>query len=100
MHSRYFQKQLEQTQHQEILRVLRQAKGSLEPKVIAELTGQKIESVRVILSRMYERGEIARPYRGRYTSLNHVTVTEIRPDMITERSASNVRHDINDTNPV
>ena len=92
-------------EHQEIHRVLRQANGSLDPKDIAELTGQKIESVRVILSRMYERGEIARPSRGRYSSLDHVTVTEIRPTMIAERSETsarsdiNVINDINDTNP-
>ena len=92
-------------EHQEIHRVLRQANGSLDPKDIAELTGQKIESVRVILSRMYERGEIAHPSRGRYTSLDHVTVTEISPAMINERSETSVRSDINvindisDTNP-
>jgi len=92
-------------EHQEIHRVLRQANGSLDPKDIAERTGQKIESVRVILSRMYERGEIARPSRGRYTSLDHVTVTEISPTMITEKSETSVRSDINvindtsDTNP-
>ena len=92
-------------EHQEIHRVLRQAKSSLDPKDIAELTGQKIESVRVILSRMYERGEIARPYRGRYASLDHITVTEISPTMINERSETSVRSDINvindtsDTNP-
>jgi predicted transcriptional regulator of viral defense system len=76
--------------------VLRQANGSLDPKDIAERTGQKIEAVRVILSRMYERGEIARPSRGRYASLNHVTVTEIRPPMIAERSDTS---DTSDTNP-
>ena len=82
-------------EHQEIHRVLRQANGSLDPKDIAECTGQKIESVRVILSRMYERGEIARPSRGRYASLDHVTVTEISPTMITEKSETSVRSDIN-----
>jgi archaellum biogenesis ATPase FlaH len=95
-------------EHKEIHRVLGQANGSLDPKDIAELTGQKIESVRVILSRMYERGEIARPSRGRYTSLDHVSVTEISPTMITEKSETSVRSDINvinvindtsDTNP-
>jgi archaellum biogenesis ATPase FlaH/DNA-binding MarR family transcriptional regulator len=92
-------------EHQEIHRVLSQANGSLDPKDIAERTGQKIESVRVILSRMYERGEIARPSRGRYASLDHVTVTEIGPTLIAERSETSVRSDINvindtnDTNP-
>ncbi|MGZ3645133.1 MAG: AAA family ATPase [Ktedonobacteraceae bacterium] len=82
-------------EHQEIHRVLKQANGSLDPKEIAERTGQKIESVRVILSRMYERGEIARPSRGRYTNFGHVTVTEISPTMISERSETSVRSDIN-----
>ncbi len=89
-------------EHQEIHRALRQANGSLEPKDIAERTGQRIESVRVILSRMYERGEIARPYRGRYASLDHVTVTEISPNVINERSETSVISDINvinDTKP-
>ena len=82
-------------EHQEIHRVLKQANGSLDPKEIAERTGQKIELVRVILSRMYERGEIARPSRGRYTNFGHVTVTEISPTMISERSETSVRSDIN-----
>jgi archaellum biogenesis ATPase FlaH len=88
-------------EHQEIHRVLRQANGSLDPRDIAERTGQKIESVRVILGRMYEKGEIARPFRGRYSSLSHVTVTEISPNMITETSDRSDRSDrsvINDTN--
>jgi archaellum biogenesis ATPase FlaH len=89
---------------QEILRVLRQANGPLEPKEIAERTGQKIESVRVALSRMYDIGEIARPYRGKYTTLDHVTVTEISSMVIAERSETsdisviNVINVINDTN--
>ncbi len=87
-------------EHQKIHRVLRQANGSLDPKEIAERTGQKIESVRVILSRMYDRGEIARPSRGRYASLDHRTVTEIRPTMITESSETNVRSDINVINDI
>jgi hypothetical protein len=54
---------------------------------------------------MYEKGEIARPSRGRYTNFGHVTVTEISPTMITEKSETSVRSDINvisdisDTNP-
>jgi len=88
-------------ERQEILRVLRQANVPLEPKEIAERTGQKIEPLRVVLSRMYEIGEIARPYRGKYTSLDRVTVTEIKANMITEKSETSVRSDINvinDTN--
>jgi hypothetical protein len=44
---------------------------------------------------MYDNGEIARPYRGKYTCLNHVTVTEIDAPMINERSESSVRSDTN-----
>ena len=62
---------------------MRQANGPLEPKEIAERTGQKIESVRVVLSRMFENGEIARPYRGKYTNLDHVSVTEIDVNLST-----------------
>jgi archaellum biogenesis ATPase FlaH len=86
---------------QEIHKILRQANGPLEPKEIAERTRQKIESVRVLLSRMYDIGEIARPYRGKYTSIDHVTVTEIGVNMINDRSETSVRSDINvinDTN--
>jgi archaellum biogenesis ATPase FlaH len=89
-------------EHQEIHNVLRQANGPLKPKEIAERTGQKIESVRVALNRMYKNGEIANPYRGIYASLDHVSVTEINVNMITDKSETSVRSDINvinDTNP-
>jgi archaellum biogenesis ATPase FlaH len=87
---------------QEIYRVLSQANGPLEPKEIAECTGQKIESVRVILSRMCNKGEIAHLHRGKYTILDHVTVTEINSIMINDRSETSDISDINvinDTNP-
>jgi AAA domain-containing protein len=85
---------------QEIYRVLRQANGPLEPKEIAERTGQKIESVRVLLSRMCDIGEIARPYRGKYTTLDHVTVTEISSMMINDRSETSDISDISDINVI
>jgi len=88
------------SEHQKILSVLREANDSLDPKEIAELTGQKVEAVRVILSRMYERGEIARPSRGRYASLDQVIVREIHPPMLPERSETIVRSDINDINDI
>lgn len=87
---------------QEILRVLRQANGPLEPKEIAERTGLKLESVRVILNRMCDKREIAHPYRGKYTSIDHITITEIDVNMINETSETSVISDINvinDTNP-
>ncbi len=88
------------SERQEILRVLREANGSLDPKEIADLTGQKVEAVRVILSRMHERGEIARPSRGRYASLDRVIVTETRTPTLPERSETSVRSDINDINDI
>jgi archaellum biogenesis ATPase FlaH len=87
-------------ERQEIHKVLRQTKSPLEPKEIAERTGQKIESVRVVLSRMYENGEIARPYRGKYTSLDHVSITEINVNMINDKSETSVRSVINDINEI
>ncbi|MGH2497250.1 MAG: AAA family ATPase [Ktedonobacteraceae bacterium] len=59
-----------------ILQVLKDAKGPLSPQEIAELTGQKYTPVRLTLSRMHEAREIARPYRGMYTTLNHSSLLQ------------------------
>lgn len=59
-----------------ILQVLKDAEGPLGPQEIAELTGQKYTSVRLTLSRMHEAREIARPYRGMYTTLNHPSLLQ------------------------
>jgi archaellum biogenesis ATPase FlaH len=59
-----------------ILQVLEDAEGPLGPQEIAELTGQKYVSVRLTLSRMQEAREIARPYRGMYTTLNHPSLLQ------------------------
>ncbi len=59
-----------------ILQVLKNADGPLGPQQVAQLTGQKDTPVRLILSRMYEAGEIARLYRGKYTTLNHPSLLQ------------------------
>ena len=58
-------------ERQKILQVLKDADGPLGPQEVAELTGQKETLVRLTLSRMHEAAEIARPYRGKYTTLHH-----------------------------
>jgi RecA-family ATPase len=52
-------------ERQEILRALKDASGPLDAKEIAEQTGLKYESLRLILSRMCNAKEIAHPYRGK-----------------------------------
>jgi archaellum biogenesis ATPase FlaH/DNA-binding transcriptional ArsR family regulator len=54
---------------QEIIKVLEDASTSLDLKTIAERTGQNYKTLRMTLSRMYEAGLIARPFRGKYTTL-------------------------------
>jgi RecA-family ATPase len=58
-------------ERQEILRALKEASNPLDAKEIAEQTGLKYGSLRLILSRMCNAKEIAHPYRGKYTSYNH-----------------------------
>ena len=80
--------------------MLKHANGPLEVKEIAERTGQKIESMRMTLTRMYEAGEIARPYRGRYSSLDLVTITEISENTSDDTSDASVTSVINVVNDV
>jgi hypothetical protein len=63
-------------ERQEILRVLKEADSPLDIKEIAERTGLKYESLRLILSRMSNAREIAHPSRGKYTSLNHPSISK------------------------
>ena len=56
-------------ERQQILQILQAAESPLSPQEVAERTGQKYTSVRLTLSRMYEAREIARPSRGKYTTL-------------------------------
>src|SRR5205085_10162887 len=63
-------------ERQKILQVLKDAAGPLGPRDVAELTGQKDTLVRLNLSRMYEVGEIARPYRGKYTTPTHPSLLQ------------------------
>ncbi len=54
---------------QEIIKVLKDASTSLDLKTIAERTGQNYKTLRMTVSRMHEAGLIARPFRGKYTTL-------------------------------
>ena len=64
------------SERHKILQVLKNAEGPLGPREVAELTGQKDTLVRLNLSRMYEAGEIARPYRGKYTTPTHPSLLQ------------------------
>ena len=61
---------------QEILKALKDASGPLDTKEISEHTGLKYASLRIILKRMQDAGEIVRLYRGKYTSPNHPSMTD------------------------
>jgi AAA domain-containing protein len=61
---------------QDIIKVLKESKYELDAKQIAELTGQNYKSIRMALSRMHEAGIIARPYRGKYTTLDNPSMAE------------------------
>jgi archaellum biogenesis ATPase FlaH len=61
---------------QEILKALKDASGPLDTKEISEHTGLKYSSLRLILFRMQDAGEIVRLYRGKYTSPNHPSMTD------------------------
>ena len=82
-------------ERQEILRVLKEADRPLDTKEIAEQTGLKYDSLRLILNRMNKSCDIAHPYRGKYTSLNHPSLSKKNPDMSNDTSDTN---DTNDTN--
>lgn len=53
-------------ERQQIVDVLREADGPMTPKEIAEKLGKSQGSIRFLLSKMLEKGEIARPERGMY----------------------------------
>jgi len=63
-------------ERQEILKALKDASGPLDTKEISEHTGLKYASLRLILFRMQDAGEIVRLYRGKYTSPNHPSMTD------------------------
>ena len=84
-------------QRQDILSVLKDASCPLTPKEVAERTGQKYEAVRLILSRMHEAQEIARPYRGQYTSLHHPSIIKQDRDKSDDTSDTCDTTDTSDT---
>ena len=89
-------------ERQEILRALKDANGPLDAKEIAEQTGLKYELLRSILSRMQDAQEIVRPYRGKYTTPNHLSIihknTELSEDT-NETIATSATSATSATNP-
>jgi archaellum biogenesis ATPase FlaH len=85
-------------ERQEIFRVLKEADRPLDTKEIAEQTGLKYDSLRLILNRMYKSSDIAHPYRGKYTSLNHPSLSKNNLDMSNDTSDTTATSDTNDTN--
>jgi hypothetical protein len=85
-------------ERQEILRVLKEADSPLDAKEIAEHTGLKYESLRLMLNRMCKAGEIAHPYRGKYTTLNHPSISK-KIDDASDTNDTRDTNDTNDTNP-
>jgi archaellum biogenesis ATPase FlaH len=83
-------------ERQEILRVLKDAEGPLEAREIVELTGLKYQPLRLMLNRMCMAGDIVRPYRGKFTTLNHPSIA--RQSAIISDDTNNTS-DTNDTKP-
>ena len=89
-------------ERQEILRVLKDAEGPLEAREIAELTGLKYQPLRLMLNRMCMAGDIVRPYRGKFTTLNHPSIARqsaIISDDTNNTSDTDDTSDTNDTKP-
>src|SRR6266702_1876492 len=82
-------------ERQQILQVLRDADGPLGPQDLADRTGQNYILVRQTLSRMHEAGEITRPSRGKYTTLDHPSL--LQKSMHTETTVTSVTNDTSDT---
>jgi archaellum biogenesis ATPase FlaH len=85
-------------ERQEILRVLKEADSPLDTKEISEQTGLKYDSLRLILNRMYKAGDIAHPYRGKYTSLNHPSISKKSPDTSNDTSDTTATSDTKPAN--
>jgi hypothetical protein len=88
---------------QDIIKLLQESRFPLEAKVIAEQTGQNYKSIRMTLIRMHEAGLIARPFRGKYTTLNHPYMASLKntftsnPGVTSDASVTNVTSDANVT---
>jgi len=85
-------------ERQEIFRVLKEASGPLDAKEIAERTGLKYEPLRLMLNRMCTLREIARPYRGKFTTLDHPSISNKSADT-SDTSDTSDTNDTNDTKP-
>jgi AAA domain len=89
-------------ERQEILRVLKDAEGPLDAREIVELTGLKYQPLRLMLNRMCMAGDIVRPYRGKFTTLNHPSIARqsaIISDDTNNTSDTNDTSETNDTKP-
>ena len=82
---------------QEILKALKDASGPLDAKEISGHTGLKYPSLRLILFRMQEAGEIVRLYRGKYTSPNHPSMTDKSILMNGETNETNETNETSET---
>jgi RecA-family ATPase len=90
-------------ERQSIIKALKEADIPLDAKEISELTGLKYESLRLILSRMCNAKEIAHPYRGKYTSLNHPSLSkksEYKSKDTSDTTDTNDTNDTSDTKPI
>ena len=86
-------------ERQEILRVLKDAEGPLEAREIVELTGLKYQPLRLMLNRMCMAGDIVRPYRGKFTTLNHPSIARQSAIISDDTSDTSDTSDTNDTKP-
>jgi len=80
---------------EEIIKVLKNSSRSLDLKEIAEQTDLNYKTLRMTLSRMHDAGLIARPLRGRYTTLEHDAESKKRLEAQSKESslASFLFHD-------
>ena len=86
-------------ERQEILKALKDASGPLDTKEISEHTGLKYSSLRLILFRMQDAGEIVGLYRGKYTSPNHPSMTDKSMVMNGDTNETNETNETSATNP-
>ena len=86
-------------ERQGILKALKDASGPLDTKEISEHTGLKYASLRLILFRMQDAGEIVRVYRGKYTSPNHPSMTDKSMVMNGDTNETNETNETSATNP-
>jgi archaellum biogenesis ATPase FlaH len=85
-------------QQQEILKLLKGSTTPLNPKNIAELTGQNYDGVRQVLLRMLKAGDLQSPGRGLYTTPDHPPLTGDAIDNYAITNITNITSVTNVTN--